>query len=128
MKLLLDTNALIWFSIGDTRMPVPIREMISDPTHATWISPASHWEIAIKMSLGKYSLPVSFADFFSKAVEGNGFNYLPISTMHTHLVSTMPFHHRDPFDRLMVAQALAEGMEMVSADGVLDQYCVKRHW
>ena len=128
MKLLLDTHALIWFSIGDTRMPVPIREMISDPAHATWISPASHWEIAIKMSLGKYSLPVPFADFFSKAVEGNGFNYLPVSTMHTQLVSTMPFHHRDPFDRLMVAQALAEGMEMISADGVLDHYSVKRHW
>lgn len=128
MKLLLDTHALLWFSLGDVRMPAPIRELIADSDHAVWVSSASHWEIAIKISVGKYALPIPFQDFFEQSVGGNGFNHLPISLNHTERVSSMPFHHRDPFDRLMVAQAMAEDMEMVSADGVLDQYSVKRHW
>lgn len=128
MKLLLDTHALLWFSLGDVRMPSPIRDFIASPDHAVWVSSATHWEIAIKISVGKYALPIPFKNFFEQAVVGNGFNYLPISLNHTERVSFMPFHHRDPFDRLIVAQALAEGMELVSADGVLDQYSVKRHW
>lgn len=128
MKLLLDTHALLWFAIGDSRMPIPIRKIIADPAHAIWVSPASHWEIAIKISVGRYVWPTPFNEFLNEAVQGNGFEYLPVTTTHTEMVATMPFHHRDPFDRLMVAQALVEDMEMVSADGVLDQYSVTRHW
>lgn len=128
MKLLVDTHALLWFALGDTKMPQSARDLIADPDNRIWVSPASHWEIAIKISTGKYTLPIPFTDFFEQAMRGNGFQTLSILPEHTNVLTTMPFHHRDPFDRLMVAQAIAEGMDLVSADGVLDQYQVTRHW
>lgn len=94
MKLLLDTHALLWFAIGDSRMPVPIRKMIADPAHAIWVSPASHWGIAIEISVGKYVLPTPFIEFLNEAVQGNGFEYLPVTTTHTEVVATLPFHRR----------------------------------
>ena len=81
-----------------------------------WLSPASHWEIAIKIGLGKYTLPVTFLEFVQRSVADNGFLILPIEPNHTALLTTMPHHHRDPFDRLMIAQATAEKLTVVRAD------------
>ncbi|MEX1026749.1 MAG: type II toxin-antitoxin system VapC family toxin [Candidatus Paceibacterota bacterium] len=128
MRLLLDTHTLLWFVLGDGRCSEVARELIEDDAHEKWISPASHWELAIKISLGKYSAPIPFVDFFERAVTSNGFLFLPIEPRHTALLTTMPFHHRDPFDRLMIAQATAEGMHIVSADKVLDNYSITRLW
>jgi PIN domain nuclease of toxin-antitoxin system len=128
MRLLLDTQSLLWFVLADTRFSKTARNLIEDRTNEKWIRPASHWEIAIKISLGKYLLPVSFEQFIERAVIGNGFQMLPIEPRHTALLTSMPFHHRDPFDRLMIAQAKSEQMDVISADAIWDAYSVVRHW
>ena len=130
MKLLLDTHALLWFVLDDPKLSDVADALITDLKNQIYVSPAVHWELAIKISVGKYALPpgISFGDFVEQSTTKNGFKILSIDPSHTQLLTTMPFHHRDPFDRLMVAQALAEGMEIVSADSILSQYSVKRHW
>ena len=92
--------------------------------HAT----ASYWEIAIKISLGKYSLPEPYEAFMNRQIEANDFRILHIEPKHTAAVSTMPFHHRDPFDRLIVAQATVEQIAVVSIDSALDAYGITRLW
>lgn len=126
MRLLLDTHAFLWFVLGDARCSRTARELIENAAHEKWLSPASHWEIAIKISTGKYTLPLPFEEFMERAVTNNGLQFLPIQPKHTALLTTMPYHHRDPFDRLMVAQAIFERMPLVSADPVLDAYSITR--
>lgn len=92
-------------------------------------SPASYWEIAIKISLGRYVLAGAYDEFWKRAIDGNGFGILPIDIRHTEKLIGMPYrNHRDPFDRLLVAQALAERIALVSADANLEQYEVQRIW
>lgn len=102
--------------------------MIEDPANEKWISPASHWELVIKIGLGKYTLPGPFEDFIKAAVEGNGFSTLLIQPKHTGMLIQLPRHHRDPFDRLLIVQAIVESMTIVSADEAFDAYPVKRVW
>lgn len=128
MKVLLDTHALLWAYWGDPQMSTEAVRLISDPANRVLVSPASHWEIAIKMKTGKLTLRESFVEFVRHAVFDNGFEILPIEPNHTALVSQLPFHHKDPFDRLLVAQALAEGVPLVSADTAIDAYGVVRLW
>jgi PIN domain nuclease of toxin-antitoxin system len=92
------------------------------------VSPASYWEIAIKISLGKYRLYDPYGSFMDRAITGNGFEILAIEPAHTEVLTTLPFHHRDPFDRLIVAQAIAEGVSILSSDSALDPYGITRHW
>jgi PIN domain nuclease of toxin-antitoxin system len=91
-------------------------------------SPASHWEVAIKVNTGKYTLTVPFTQFIQEAIFDNGFVILPIEPRHTELVSRLPRHHNDPFDRLLIAQALADGLSVVSVDPAFDPYGVRRLW
>ncbi|HEV3005701.1 MAG TPA: type II toxin-antitoxin system VapC family toxin, partial [Pirellulales bacterium] len=98
----------------------------ADPTNQILISPASYWEIAIKVSVGKYPLSVPFEAFIVNGIYGNGFQVLPIEPKHAAVLTTMPFAHRDPFDRLLIAQALVEGVPIVSCDPQFDAYAVKR--
>jgi PIN domain nuclease of toxin-antitoxin system len=128
LKLLLDTHTLLWFVLGDVRCSTRARTEIESEANSIFISPASHWEIAIKIGLGKYALPGSFRAFFEAAIASNGFTVLPIEPHHTAQLIDLPVHHRDPFDRLIVAQAMAEGMSVVSADEVIDRYGVTRIW
>jgi len=128
MTLLLDTHPLLWFALNDPRLSVTARAAILDPANQKWASPASYWEIAIKISTGKYTLHVPYEDFWRNAIDANGFQILHILPRHTALLTTMPYHHRDPFDRLLIAQALAEGMSVVSADPIVDSYGVARVW
>jgi len=102
--------------------------LIEDETHEKWLSPASHWELAIKISLGKYTLPVPFEELIQRAVTDNGFLFLPIEPKHTALLTMMRYHHRDPFDRLVIAQATAEQMQIVSADPSFDAHSITRLW
>ncbi|MEA1951353.1 MAG: type II toxin-antitoxin system VapC family toxin, partial [Planctomycetota bacterium] len=88
----------------------------------------SYWELAIKISLGKYRLPIPFSEFIHQAVHGNGFLILPIEPSHTAILTDLPFHHRDPFDRLIVAQSIAEKMQLISVDKALDEYPITRRW
>lgn len=128
MRLLLDTHAFLWFVLGDQRCSTTARTLIEDEANQKWLSPASHWEIAIKIGMGKYTLPVTFLEFMRRAVADNGFSILPIEPNHTALLTTMPHHHRDPFDRLMIAQATAEQMTVVGADKAWDAYSISRLW
>ena len=128
MTVLLDTHALLWAYWGDPQLSGAAIRLIFDPANRVLVSPASHWEIAIKMRIGKLTLRETFLEFIRHAVFDNGFEVLPIEPSHTALVSRLPFHHKDPFDRLLIAQALAEGVPLVSADAAADAYCVTRLW
>lgn len=128
MKSLLDTHAWLWFVLGDPRLSHTARNHILDPANINFVSPASYWEISIKVSLGKYSLDADYQQFMRKAIVGNGSRFLHISPRHTEQVSTLPYHHRDPFDRLLIAQAMVEGMAIVSHDGGFSAYGVNLIW
>ena len=128
MRLLLDTHALIWFASDVAQLSRPALTAITDPAAEKWVSPASYWEIAIKISSGKYALASPYDDFWRGAIDANGFRLLHIVPRHTAPLTTLPYHHRDPFDRLIAAQALVEGMSVVSADAVFDAYGVSRVW
>jgi PIN domain nuclease of toxin-antitoxin system len=128
MRLLLDTHAFLWFVLGDPRLVQTALDRILDPAQTKLVSPASYWEIAIKISLGKYILNEPYEAFMQRGIFGNGFNILPIEPEYTAVLTTLPFHHRDPVDRLVVAQALVEQVPVLSADAALDAYGVTRLW
>jgi len=104
------------------------RRLIEDAANIKFVSPAAYWEIAIKISIGKYALNEPYDTFMDRAIRQNGFLILPIEPRHTSLLTNLPFHHRDPFDRLMIVQAMAEGFALVSTDSAFDAYSVQRLW
>ena len=118
---LFDTNVLIWFLTGDNRLTKAARKSIEDPAAKKFISIASAWEIAIKMSLGKFHIDGG-ADEFWRVFTGNGFEGLPISIETVKIVQTLPFHHRNPFDRILVATAMAYKLEFITSDPQLKKY------
>jgi PIN domain nuclease of toxin-antitoxin system len=128
VRLLLDTHTLLWFYLGDLRLSGPAQAAILDRSNLKLVSPASYWEIAIKMGAGKYALRVPYEDFIREAIFDNGFEILPIEPRHTAALINMPRHHKDPFDRLLIAQASVEGIPIVSADAALDPYGIARIW
>jgi PIN domain nuclease of toxin-antitoxin system len=127
MKLLLDTHAFIWFVEDDEKLPERIRIQIEDAENEILISIVSLWEIAVKTSLGKLELTIDIPSMISK-IEENGFSILPILPEHTVFVSSLPFHHRDPFDRMLISQSITEKIKMVSKDGAFDDYDVDIIW
>lgn len=128
MKLLLDTHALLWFLTDAPSLSSTARVLIEDGANDIMVSPASYWEIAIKISLGKYHLPEPLAEFMERELTANNMTILPVTPRHAGWVSGLPFHHRDPFDRLITAQALAENVPLLSVDRVFDMYTVQRIW
>lgn len=128
MNLLLDTQALLWFVLDDSRLSETARESIVAADGIVYVSSASLWEVAIKISLGKYALPMPFAAFWDDQLLANDFTLLPISVAHTARVAELPYHHRDPFDRLIIAQSLVEMIPVVSSDELFADYGVERIW
>lgn len=128
MKLLLDTHALIWAAENDSRLSDLAREAAKDPANEVFYSAASIWEMAIKIRLGKLKLAWPLDDSFQALLEKNGFEFLAVEFDHAAKVAGLPLHHGDPFDRLLIAQALVEGLRPVSNDTALDAYDVKRLW
>lgn len=128
MRVLLDTHAFLWFVLDDPKLSASARLLIEDPVNDVLVSAASLWEIAIKVRLGKLDLRSSYDDFIKRGIPGNDFVLLPIEPSHTSLLTTLPMHHKDPFDRLLVAQAGIENLSIISADTVLDAYGVQRAW
>ena len=130
MRVLLDTHALLWFVLDDPQLSSVAKQTILDPANDILISPASLWEIAIKVSLGKYTLNQPHDDFVELCLSRYRFVLLPIEPRHTSRVATLPVfrQHKDPFDRLLVAQSLSEGMAILSVDPQLDAYGVTRLW
>lgn len=126
--LLLDTHTFLWFTEGDPQLSPLARTLITDSANIKYVSVASLWEIAIKVSLGKLVLSMSLPDLFAVGLEGNGLLVLPIEKGHILNVGMLPFHHRDPFDRLLAAQCLEEQMSLVSRDVAFDIYGVTRLW
>lgn len=128
MKHLLDSHALIWYSDHDHLLSPLARTTIYDPANQLFLSAATIWEIAIKTGLGKLSLSSPYKSWINRAIIGLGLTILSINVDYADVQMRLPLHHRDPFDRMLVAQALAESMAIVSADPVLDQYGITRIW
>ena len=128
MRLLLDTHAFLWWVQDARELSKKARAAIADPTNECLLSLASCWEMAIKVSLRKLELPGVIERFIPEQLAINGFRPLEISFRHIARVAALAFHHRDPFDRLLVAQATEDGLTLVSADPVFRKYGVKRLW
>lgn len=131
MRLLLDTHAFLWYYSGSPELSEYATECINNPKNEFWVSIASLWEIAIKNSIGKLDLDKSFDDFCKDAV-AKGFNFLAIDMAHIIKSTKLPFHNRDPFDRILVAQAITENLDFVSRDSAMDLYfkdeAVRKIW
>lgn len=128
MNVLLDTHAFLWFWWDDPKLSETARTVISDPNNRKLISTASRWEVAIKVSLKKLDLGEPFRGFLPQQMLSNNFESLAIDDDHLAALVDLPFHHRDPFDRLLVAQARWDRMPIVSADEQLDAYGIERIW
>ena len=130
MSYLLDTRSLIWFALDNPKLSPTARGLIEDLGNEVFISTASIWEIAIKVSISKLPLNRPYPDFIDECFGPQMFELLPIKPAHTIQLAALPFptRHRDPFDRLLVAQAIVEGIPILSADVALDAYPVRRIW
>jgi PIN domain nuclease of toxin-antitoxin system len=128
MRLLLDSHALLRFCEGNAALSGPARAAIEDLGNEKYVSHVTAWEVAIKASLGKLKLDVSYDDLFPGALLTNGFLSLPPEFPHYRELLTLPFHHRDPLDRLLVAQARVERLTLVSRDPRFAAYGVPVLW
>jgi PIN domain nuclease of toxin-antitoxin system len=127
-RILVDTHAYLWFVFDDERLSPGASAAITDPSTTKLLSVVSLWEIAIKVSLGKLELGTSLDRFLSDQVEARELEVLAIAPAHLIRVAGLPFHHRDPFDRLLISQALVEGLPIVTGDGHFGPYGVPLLW
>ena len=127
MRLLLDTHAFIWFVENDSNLTIASKNIIQEESNTVLLSIVSLWEITIKVSLKKLEVSRNIEEIIEFIPE-NGFEILPIFPSHLIELSRLQFHHRDPFDRLLVAQAKSEHVHFISKDEILDKYGIKRIW
>lgn len=127
MNLLLDTHAFLWWVDGVSLPPVAL-DAVRDPSNTVWLSAASVWEITIKASLGKLKLPDRAVRFVEHHRKLNRFSWLPVEPEALDILQDLPLHHRDPFDRLLIAQAISLQHTLISADNVFANYSVPRIW
>lgn len=116
MRLLLDTNVLLWWLAGGARLGAQAYNAIADARNVAFVSAASGWEIAIKVGLGKLDVPPDVAAWLPAEIDSQRFSHLPIALRHALAVEQLPLHHRDPFDRVLIAQAQLEGLTIVTGD------------
>ena len=128
MTLLLDTHTFLWFCQDDPSLSSSAKTLLEDANHRKLVSMASCWEVAIKVGLGKLELGEPSHIYIPNALARSLFVILPITLEHATAVESLPQFHRDPFDRLLVAQARSEGLPIVSADVAFDAYGVSRIW
>lgn len=126
MRQLLDTHTFIWFISGNLRINPKVRSQIENNNNL--LSIASLWEIAIKSSLGRLDLELSMEQLVEEHIAANGIEILHINTQHIAVVANLSLHHRDPFDRLIISQAMVEELPIVGVDKVFDSYSVRRLW
>ena len=128
MRLLLDTHVFLWWVYDDPKLTQISKTVIEDTANIKYISAVTAWELAIKSGQGKLKLNQSTTDFYNKYVEQNGFETMLLSLHYLFAVENLPLHHKDPFDRLLIAQAQIEKLAIVSADTALDAYDIERVW
>lgn len=127
MAYLLDTHTFLWFASGSKQLPVSVQEKIKDINHSCFLSAASLWEITIKEQLGKLSLSISLNALFEYA-DRNQIEILPISYDHLITLAKLPNHHKDPFDRLIISQAISENLILLTRDKEFKKYKAKVQW
>ena len=128
MNVLLDTHALLWSITGDDRLSKTAGETFLNPDNSLFFSAASFWEICIKMSLGKLSLKRGWFETIQREMRINAVQWLPVEMQHCVESTKLPFHHRDPFDRMLIAQAMVENLQLLSRNSRLSAYKVERIW
>jgi PIN domain nuclease of toxin-antitoxin system len=128
VKVLVDTHAILWWLAGDERLSKRARKILEDPENKRWVSIASLWEIAIKMSSGRLPAEGLTLGTIAGLLKAQQFAILPVSLEDLLRLELLPWLHRDPLDRLIVAQALEEGISLLTADGAMSQYPVQTIW
>ena len=128
MTYLLDTHAIIWFMKGDSMLSQKAKEIILTDHNNCYISMVSFWEMAIKLNINKLDLGLPFEEVENWTVENGLYKILPIDLSHVITLSQLPFHHRDPFDRTLIAQALSEDLTIITKEQLFEEYGVKRLW
>ncbi len=128
MRLLLDTHVLIWWLAGDPALSASAQAAIADPANEAFVSAASAWEIATKYRIGKLPQSAALAADMPGVLTGQGFVELPITVRHGQAAGSLPGPHRDPFDRMLIAQAVLADLVLVSNEAVFDRYGVHRLW
>jgi PIN domain nuclease of toxin-antitoxin system len=128
MRILIDTHTFLWFVTEDSKLSDRAFQTIEDEASDIILSISSLWEIAIKFSIGKLKLKLPFQEFMDEQIQINEFQLLTIQPTHLNIVAGLPLHHRDPFDRILIAQAITENVAIISADKVFDAYGVVRLW
>ncbi|MCI0638238.1 MAG: type II toxin-antitoxin system VapC family toxin [Gemmataceae bacterium] len=128
MKLLLDTHVLLWFQSDDAKLSAAAKAAIEDPANERWLSPISLLEIALKNRLGKLPLPLPFGQLYPATLLADDIHLLQLEPQHIEPLTTLPMHHKDPFDRLIAATTLVEGLRLVSSDPMFDAYGLARLW
>lgn len=127
MAFLLDTHAFLWFVSGDNQLPVSVRDKIKDINQPCFLRAASLWEITIKKQIGKLKLNISLEELFNYA-DRNQIEIIPITQEHLLTLAKLPIHHNDPFDRLIISQAIAEDLILITRDKAFKKYKAKRQW
>jgi len=128
MKALLDTHTLLWWLDGDEQLSATAREWINEASHSILVSAASAWEIATKVRIGKLPGAVEVAAQFHECLMSQGFAPLDISTEHALRAGSLPGPHRDPFDRMLIAQAQSLNVPLISNERIFDNYGIRRIW
>lgn len=128
MRVLLDTHAFLWLVTDDPRVSQKAREIFLDAGNVIFLSGVSGLEIAVKYSLGKLKLTAPPREFIEARIANNDLSPLPVALAHTYRLAHLPFHHRDPFDRLLVSQAMEEDLPIVTSDAALGAYDVETMW
>ena len=128
MTLLLDSNTVVWFLEGAPQLSGQAADLIEHDSTRPLVSSVTTWELAVKVGLGKLRLPYQLGQEFDATMEANGFEILPLSEAALERTSRLPGHHRDPFDRLLIAEALERSATIVSRNEAFDAYGVKRVW
>ena len=126
MKVLIDTHVLLWGLTEESRLSRRVRSLL--PAADVWISVASIWEIIAKVQIGKLALPNPVGPYLTAKLAANGVSVLPVTLDHVLRIEGMDLHHRDPFDRILIAQSLQEKLPIVTADPVFDRYSVQLIW
>ena len=127
MAYLLDTHTFLWFASGDNQLPATVRDKIKDIHQPCFLSTASLWEITIKKQIGKLTLDISLEELFNYA-DRNQIEIVPINYAHLIVLSNLPKHHSDPFDRLIISQAIAENLIILTRDKRIKKYKVEQQW